>query len=250
MSGRVGILITGRLKSTRLKLKALKEIQGRAMFSHMVDRLKLAKRPDVIILCTSDLEDDDRLALLAQDEGIEVYRGHPDDVLDRLTGAAKQFDLDTVINCMADNPFTDPEGIDMLVDCHISNGYDYTKTEGIPLGMFAYALERKALEKVCEIKDDIDTEIWGAYFTETGCFRCGVLSVVDKEWNFPELRLTVDTAPDFEVVTQIYEALNKPDVGFSGRDIIRYCREHPELLEINAEIVQKIGHAIKLKGNE
>ncbi|NWK55163.1 NTP transferase domain-containing protein [Verrucomicrobiaceae bacterium N1E253] len=247
MKKRIGILITGRLKSTRLKLKALKEIQGRSMFSHMVDRLKLASRPDIIVLCTSDLSGDDRLADLAIEEGIEVYRGHPDDVLARLTGAAVKFDLDTVINCMADNPFSDPEIIDQLADYHIGANYDYTRTEGVPLGLFSYALERKALEKVCRIKDDIDTEIWGAYFTDTGCFNCGVMKVVDEQWNFPELRLTVDTAPDFDVVTRIFNALNVDGEDFSGPSIIRYSRAHPELMEINKGVEQKKGHSIKLK---
>ena len=49
----VGYLITARLKSTRLPFKLMKEIQGKPIISHMLDRLKLAKRVNRIVICTS-----------------------------------------------------------------------------------------------------------------------------------------------------------------------------------------------------
>ena len=56
------ILITARLKSTRLPKKVIKPILGRPMICHMIDRLRLAQVPEQIILCTSDLPEDDERA--------------------------------------------------------------------------------------------------------------------------------------------------------------------------------------------
>ena len=56
---KVGFLITGRLKSTRLPKKLLIKIKGKSIISHMLDRLKQAKNIEEIIICTST-EDQDR----------------------------------------------------------------------------------------------------------------------------------------------------------------------------------------------
>ena len=58
------------------------------MFCHMLDRLKLARRPQEIIVCTSPLPQDDPLEELARTEGVPCFRGDPEDVLQRLTDAA------------------------------------------------------------------------------------------------------------------------------------------------------------------
>ena len=47
------ILITARLKSSRLPMKVVKSVFGVPMIVHMLDRLKLANIPEEIIICTS-----------------------------------------------------------------------------------------------------------------------------------------------------------------------------------------------------
>lgn len=243
----VGILITARLKSTRLKEKVLKPIMGKPMLSHMIDRLRLAKTPEKIIICTSPVEQDDRLYDFAMQNGLECFRGDPDDVLFRMLSAADKYDIDTIISCTADNPFVDPEYIDRLVDFHVQQDNDFTRSEGLPFGTFAYALKREAVRKACEIKDAVDTEVWGGYFTETNLFKCGVLQVTDDAVRAPELRLTVDTQEDFDLVTEIFNRLSKPNQIFSLREIVALCRSDPDLTKMNASVIQKQANKIKIK---
>ena len=244
---KAAILITARLKSNRLPKKVVKPIMGRPMIGHMIDRLKLAKRPEQIILCTSPLPQDDPLAEIADQEGIECYRGDPDDVLLRLTMAAERFGVDTVFNCTADNPLVDAEYIDGLIDFHQQNNYDYSRCEGLPLGAFGWVLSYPAMVKACQVKAETDTEVWGPYFTDTGLFSWGVLSV-DPEVYWPELRLTVDTTEDFELVTRIFEELYVPGDVFPLNSIVTLCRNRPDLVTINFKIVQKPAKPIKIKG--
>lgn len=245
---KAAILITARLKSTRLPLKVLKTIHGRPMMGHMLDRLRLARGTRQIIICTSTVAGDDPLEEFARSEGVACYRGHPDDVLHRLTSAATQFGVHTVISCTADNPFVDPEYIDILLACHREHSYDFTKSIGLPWGTFAYALDHKAMVHACQLKDEIDTEVWGAYFTETGRFKCGVIQVEDAAVRWPELRLTVDTPEDFDLVTKIFDELYKPGKVFPLRDIVALCRQRPDLVALNANVAQKPGIPIRLKG--
>lgn len=244
---KVAILVTARLKSTRLPMKVVKPIHGQPMIMHMLDRLRLAQRPSEIIICTSPLAQDDLLAEIAHQENVKCYRGHPDDVLLRLTNAAAQFDVDTVINCTADNPFVDPEYIDRLVDFHLEHGYDYSKSEGLPFGTFAYALSYPAMVRACGVKAKVDTEVWGGYFTETGLFSWGMMQVDDPSVRWSELRLTVDTPEDFELVTRIFDELYEPGKVFPLSAIVDLCRHRPDLVAINAHVQQKAARSIKVK---
>lgn len=242
----VAILITARLKSSRLPQKVIRPILGRPMICHMIDRLKLAKNPEKIIICTSPLPQDDPLVEIAHQESVFCFRGHPDDVLVRLRDAAECFDVDTVINCTADNPFVDPEYIDRLLDSHLQNQYDYSRCDGLPLGVFAWALSRSAMVRACEIKAETDTEVWGGYFTDTGLFSWGLVPV-DSEVRWPDLRLTVDTPEDFSFVSKIFEELYVPGEVFPLQAIISLCRARPDLVAINSHIVQKSPKAIRIK---
>ncbi|TLS66738.1 hypothetical protein FEF65_09465 [Mariprofundus erugo] len=244
---KIGILITARLKSTRLKEKVLKPILGRPMLHYMVERLRLAQRPSEIVICTSTIGQDDRLCEFAQAEGIRCFRGDPDDVLFRMLSAAEAFDVDTIVSCTADNPFVDPVYIDKLVDFHLAGDFDFSRIEGLPFGTFSYALKRDAIKKACEIKDEVDTEVWGGYFTQTGLFKCGVLEVVDSNVKWPELRLTVDTQEDFDMISEIFAKLYNSNSTFSLEEIVQLCRDNPELVALNSSVKQKVSLPIKLK---
>jgi spore coat polysaccharide biosynthesis protein SpsF len=214
----------------------------------MLDRLRLAQRPQEVIICTSHLAQDDELENIAVRESVQCFRGHPDDVLLRLTDAARQFSVDTVVNCTADNPFVDPVYIDRLVDFHVDHRYDYSKCEGLPFGAFAYVLSYQSMVRACEMKAETDTEVWGSYFTDTGRFSWGVMQVNDPSVRWPELRLTVDTPEDFELVTRIFNELYQPGRVFPLSAIVDLCRRRPDLVAINASVQQKPARPIKLKG--
>ncbi len=243
---KTAVLITARLKSERLPRKVLLPIHGKPMISHMIDRLKTSRRADRIILCTSPLPEDNPLVDIAQKEGIEYFRGHPEDVLRRLTDAARWFEVDLVINCTADNPFVDAVYLDRLADFHLEEENDYSFTEGLPWGTFGWTLSTSAMERACLIKDETDTEVWGGYFTETGLFRWGILRADPDDYQ-PDLRLTVDTPEDFELVTRIFDELYRPGEVFSLQQIIELCRRRPDLTAINAHIKQKRPKPIRVR---
>jgi len=241
------ILITARLKSTRLPRKVLKPILGRPLLAHLIERLRSARFPDRIIVCTSTLPQDDPLEELAGREGVGCFRGDPDDVLVRLTEAARRFGVDTVISCTADNPFVDPEHIDRLAQFHISGGYDYTDVDGLPFGTFSYGLSFPAMVRACGIKDTVDTEVWKGYFLETRLFKTGTLRVTDPAVRRPDLRLTVDTPEDFEMVSRILEALYSEERTFRLEEIVRLCDADPTITAVNAHVRQKPVRPIRLK---
>ena len=241
------ILITARLKSTRLPMKLIKPLSGVPMIVHMLNRLKLAKIPEEIIICTSTVSQDDPLELIAKEQGVGCYRGEPDDVLLRLTNAAEKYNIETVINCTADNPFVDPIYIDKLYKHHIKKSNDFSKIDGLPWGTFSYAISFDAMKKACKIKDETDTEVWHGYFMDTDKFKWDALMVQDDSVKWSNLRLTVDYPEDFSLMERIFKELWDYRNVFSLKDIVALCRKNPEIVKINENVLQKVGKPIKIK---
>jgi len=243
---KIGILITARLKSERLPRKVLKPLNGRPMLEYLVDRLRRSQFGQNMVICTSTVSQDDALEEFALRQGVQCYRGHPDDVLSRNLAAAEQFGYDLVLSCTADNPFVDEVWMDKLAAAMVAGGYDFGTQKGLPFGSHSYSFTRAAAETACHMKDEIDTEVWGGYFTQTGRFKCLTLNVDDPAHLAPRYRLTVDESADFSLAQEILSAVGGPFPP-SLPDVIRFLDANPDLACTNADVQQKPGKPIRLK---
>ncbi|MFC2070887.1 cytidylyltransferase domain-containing protein [Chloroflexota bacterium] len=245
-SFKTGIFITARLKSTRLPLKVIKPILGRPMVEWMIERLKRCNI-EPLVMMTSTNPQDDPLVEIAGKNGITYFRGSEGDVLLRMRDCARQFDVDLVVSITADNPLVEPVFIEKMIDRYSQTQFDFCEIKGLPIGCFSYTVSRNALEKVFEIKDSSDTEIWGPYFKESGLFKCDVIEVTDPRILRSQYRLTVDTSEDFELVNRIFEILGKEKEYFNVYDICQLLDENEDLVKINAHIEQISAPQIELK---
>ncbi len=231
---KVGYLITARLKSTRLPKKLLREIHGREIIAHMLDRLKLARRVDEIILCTSPGEEDRPLFDLAEREGVRAFAGDPEDVLARLSGACEAFDLDYALNITGDCPFADPGYADRIVEAYRDTNADLIRSFGLPHGAFSYGLRPEALKAILDLKLSDSTEVWGRYFTDLDCFDVHDLPIENPLHRRPGLRMTLDYPEDLAFFQAVFDRLHRPGEVFSLDEILQLLREHPEIEQINA----------------
>jgi spore coat polysaccharide biosynthesis protein SpsF len=229
---KVGYLITARLKSTRLPRKLLREVKGRPILTHMIDRLKLAKRVDEIVICTSSEQDDLPLVSLAEQEGVRWFCGDPDDVLERLSNAAATFDLDYVLNITADCPFVDPAYADRIVQAYEETKADLIRALDLPHGIYSYGVRPTALRMVQDIKNSKETEVWGRYFTDIDLFQVYDLPI-DPPHRQPGLRMTLDYPQDLAFFEAVFDHLYQPGKVFSLDDILILLKDHPEIVAIN-----------------
>ena len=68
-------LLVVRSNSSRLPGKAFIDVAGMPALSHLIERLKQARSVDKIVVCTTDLSEDDSIEDLALNAGVECYRG-------------------------------------------------------------------------------------------------------------------------------------------------------------------------------
>jgi spore coat polysaccharide biosynthesis protein SpsF len=229
------IFLSIREKATRLPKKVLLPIKGKTVTEHLIDRLKQARKPDRIVLCTSTNPRDTVLVEIAGKCGIPHFCGSEDDKLDRYLQAARQFGIDFIVVADGDDIFCDPDFIDREIQAFGERGADYITTKDLPLGCVSFGVKTRALEQVVAIKSESDTEVWGGYFTQTGLFRVEYVPV-EAELRHPEIRLTLDYREDFELIERIFEHLYVPGKVFSLKEILNLVLNHPELLNINARM--------------
>jgi spore coat polysaccharide biosynthesis protein SpsF len=239
------VFIAVRMKSTRLPRKALLEIKGKPAIDHLIDRLKMAKLSDMIVLCTSTHPDDAILINVAKRNNIEGFRGSEDDKLERFLAAASKYHIDLIVAVDGDDILCDPIYIDRTIEKLVETNADLVTCDKLPLGTACNGIKVKALKKVCEIKSQSDTEVWRGYFTDTGLFEVIFLEPDDAELIRPDIRLTLDYPEDYELFRQIFEKLYVPGKVFTLKEVVTLLNDNPNLMDINKTV-----HQHYLKGIE
>ena len=115
------------------------------MIEVLLDRLGRARELDQIVLATSDLAADDRLAEHVHETGLIVFRGSERDVLDRYHGAAGFVGADVVVRVTGDCPLVDPQLVDDAVLAFRRAAVDYasnvdppTYPDGLDIEVFTF----------------------------------------------------------------------------------------------------------------
>jgi spore coat polysaccharide biosynthesis protein SpsF len=195
----VGVIIQARMASTRLPGKVLRPIAGRPLLDHVVGRLSSLRNDVVVVVATTVEKADDAVVRRCGELGVACFRGSELDVLDRYVACARLHGFDHIVRLTADNPFTDVEELDRLIDRHLSESNDYTHSFGVlPLGVGAEIFTLAALERSGRDGQEANhREHVNEYVQENShIFRIGQLDV-PRNKNHPEVSLTVDTEEDY-----------------------------------------------------
>ena len=234
-------IVQARSSSSRLPGKVLKEIQGKAMILHELERLSASRKIDKILLATSDDSSDDILVKTVQMGGYGIYRGDLNDVLARYYHCAEQYAPNHVVRITGDCPLIDWCVVDDVIVRHLAEGNDYTHTtERFPDGLDTEVMTYAALAQAHrEAELPSEREHVTLYFQNHPDRFC--IGNVDCAEDYGDLRWTVDEPRDLVLVEAIYEQLYPSNPDFSMQDILALLDEKPELRSINQGIVRNEG---------
>jgi spore coat polysaccharide biosynthesis protein SpsF len=230
---KTAVFIPVRTTSTRLPGKVLLDVNGKPVIEYLIERVKSASRPDLVVICTTVNPGDKVLVPVAKKNDIGIFQGSETDILDRYLQAAHKFSVDFIVVAEGDDIFCDPEYIDRVVEVFQQTNADYISCEGLPLGIAPCGIKVKALEKVCRLKTGNDTATgWKNYFTENDFLRVEAIQA-EKAVNHPEFRMTLDYPEDFELFKAVITRLYTPGKIFSLHDIVDLLVQHPEIAGLN-----------------
>lgn len=236
--------VQARLGSSRLPGKVLKEICGVPILQLLVERLKMSLLIDEIVIATTTNGEDDPIAVLAEKLSVGCFRGSEDDVLGRVVGVIKEFEIDVHAEFQGDNVMPDPLLVDAFIGCYLKNceQYDYVtnglKTTYPPGQEVAVYAGSVLVEAECDWQRELPREHVGIHiYKRPDKFR--VMNIEAPPWHHrPDYHLEVDTQEDFEVVRKVFEHFHPNHPGFSLGEIISFL-EQSRVFEANRDVGRK-----------
>lgn len=239
---KVAFIIQARMKSTRLPGKILLPIplgNGKPLLSWIIDELKNSKYKGKIIVATSGNLENDVLASFCNLNNIDCFRGKEENVLSRFVAIAKQDKYDCIVRLTADNPIIDIAVLDDTIATHFADNNDYTKTEGLPIGMNFEVISSKALLDIENHPiSDADKEHVTLFMRNSGKYKIGVYSPVINP-KLKELRLTIDYVSDYSLLATILSQCDGTS-DLKGIKIIEETfKTYPWIFETNVTNFQK-----------
>ncbi len=241
-NARVIATIEARMAATRLPGKVMLPLAGAPMLQRLVERLRLSRRVDEVIVATTISPPDSIIADLCSRIGCRVHRGSVEDVTTRLLEAAKRANV--IVQITGDCPLVDPKHVDKTVQLMLEENADYASNSlngcTFPLGLDVRCFTKAALLRSAELSNDPVDRVHGSYFIHRHpeLFRL-VGWVAPEEFHWPELRLTVDEPADYELVRRIFESLHPSRPDFGAYDVIKLLRGKPDWANLNLAVRQK-----------
>lgn len=147
-------LIQARMDSTRLPGKVLKDLSGKTVLKWVCDAAVAIPGVDLVIVATSDQDNDQPIVDFCASRNIECYRGSKTDVLARMALAAQDYSADVVLRITADCPLLDPYICSELLQILRHTGADYVSNINPPSwpdGMDCEVMSAQALDKAHEL---------------------------------------------------------------------------------------------------
>ena len=243
---KVVAIIQARMGSTRLPGKVLRRLAGRTVLAHVIGRVTAVQGIDCTVVATTHAALDDAVAREAQLNGALVYRGSERDVLDRYYQAALGQSAGTVVRITSDCPLLDPAVVGVMLQKfkgaassgslydYVSNGLRRTYPRGLDTEIFTMDALTRA-HRVASAPYERE-HVTPYIYEHPEEFR---LHSFESARDLSHLRWTLDTAEDFAMLSQVFDALPAPRQGPTTEQVLDYLDAHPEVALINAGIRQK-----------
>ncbi len=244
-------IMQARLGSTRLPRKVLADIAGHPLLHHVFSRASAAGHISGSLLATTDAPEDDELADWARSEGIAVYRGSVNDVLDRYYHAALSADADVIVRITADDAMKDPSVIDRVIDTRNVEKHDYCSNaltpsypEGMDVEVFTFdALERAHKSATQEFeREHVTPFIW----QNPAVFSLGNVS---HSSDLSHMRWTIDTEEDLAFARAVYDELFTEQKMFGFQDVLSLLDRRPDIAQLMPEIPRNQGLTTSMEKN-
>ncbi len=242
MSGRLLLVVSARMASSRCPGKALAPLAGRPLLAVLLERMASVRGVDGLVLATSVNPENDPLVEVARAAGVEAFRGDEEDVLRRHLDCARAFGADHVVRVTGDNPLTDVETAESLIALHVRARADYTYVPGdaLLMGILSEVISVSALQRSWDRGEAKHrSELMTLYIKEHPREFRVATGELPPGLHRPEYRLTVDEPEDVRLLQEVFARLAAPGRRVGTRDAIALLDREPELARINGHLRHK-----------
>ena len=199
----IGIVISCRLKSTRLPNKAIIKIGGIHSIERCINQVKYSKFRN-IVLATSASEENFILKQIAKKKKILFFRGSNKNLILRNLQVANKMNFDHIIRVTGDSPLVSFELINEMTNYHLKKKSNFTYNENLPLGTRCEVVDIKSLK---EVYKKTNTRKHGEYLSLF--FKNNPKYFKIEEFNlkfskkFKKIRLNLDYESDLKFIKKL-----------------------------------------------
>lgn len=228
--------------SSRLPGKVLKEVEGKPLLQHMLERVSKSNLVDKFVVATSSKRSDLRIKQLCDKMNFPSFRGSEDDVLDRFYQCAISFKPvpEYIVRLTADCPLHDPKVIDFVVQRFLEEKVDYMTNSFAPLYEDGFDVEIFTFSALEQARKSAKTKYEREHVTPVIKYSNRFKVHKQKYCGSYAYKLSVDDSSDFELTKQILAKLYVPDKMFGINEVASLLESNPSLLEINKDNQNKM----------
>tara|TARA_A100001015_G_scaffold268519_1_gene319440 strand:- start:841 stop:1599 length:759 start_codon:yes stop_codon:yes gene_type:complete len=239
------VIIEARMNSSRLPGKMMKKILNKPIIDYLIDRLKLIKEVDQIIIATTKNKKDNLIVNFAKKKNINFYRGSENNVLQRVVRASEKYQVKNIVSICGDNPILDPNIIADMIKFHKKYKYDCVTNsfvKSFPRGMDAVIVKQKLLQISLKYGSSKLYKEHVTLYTNHNQKKFKVKNYMSsKPTYWPELSVSLDEIADFKLIKNIIEYFVKKKIRSFG------CKEIVNLLKYKKKNWIKINQKVKRK---
>lgn len=240
----IGVIIA-RQGSSRLPEKALKLVVGKPIIGHLVDRIKASKYITDVVIATSTKKEDDAIEEYGKTINTKVYRGHPEDILDRMYHAVAEEKPLAIVEVGGDCPLVAQELINYGIELFLSNPNADVVTNALvppftyPVGYDFILVKFAALEKTHK-QAKLTSERYQPFQYMVKNDKEYIFKNFVLEQSYNHWRWTLDYPEDYDFVKAIYEELYAKNPLFGWNEINKLLNEKPQIININKMHVEPV----------
>ena len=219
-----------RNNSKRLYGKPLQLLENYSVLEYMVNRIKEHKQISDIVLAISEVKGNEAFIELAERNNLKYVVGDDRDVLGRLIKACELAGGDTVYRVTTESPFGYLEGLEAAIESHKEKNADYTSHAKLPDGVLFELIKLDALKishKNGEYKHR--SELVNLYIEENSDKFVKNILQIEKEWQRPDYRLTIDFPEDLIFCRKIIRHFGGDNKYIPYKDLITFLDANPKL---------------------
>lgn len=242
-------IIQARFSAKRLPGKVLFDLEGKTVLERVVERVRKSRFIHEIVVATTIKDKDLGIVRTCSMNGIRVYCGCEDDVLDRYFHAARLLEAEHIVRVTADCPLIDPALIDKVIRLHLKKDSDYTSNtlketfpDGEDVEIFKFSALKQAWEKARLLSEREHVTVYIKKHPKS--FKLVNLACDN---DFSSKRWTLDEKADYKFIRLIYKKLYRKNRLFGMNKILRLLERHPKYERINSGIIRNEGYLKSLR---
>ena len=233
----VALIVACRLKSSRLKSKALLNIGDLPSIQMCMKNALRIPEAHHVVLATSDFESDSALKDHTFDDSVIFHQGDPEDVIRRYLDICDKLKVDTVIRLTGDCPYVSPEIASILLKSHRETGADYTAAKEFAVGTSTEIIEVEAMR---EIKRHFGSAKYSEYMTwyfmnNQEHFKTNVVELPAEYVR--DYRLTLDYQEDLDLLNKVAEHFASTRKEYTLKGLFEFLDNNPDVAALNGEMV-------------